>query len=76
MGARFENTGVIGKDDCIALGLVGPVARASGLDRDARAEFPVRGLAPIPVATAQTGDVQARAMVRWSERALSAEKPV
>jgi NADH-quinone oxidoreductase subunit D len=33
---RTEGVGVISRDDCIAYGLVGPIARASGADYDVR----------------------------------------
>ncbi len=67
--ARFEQVGVLSADDCRALGIVGPVARASGLAIDARAEFPtgVFTSAHIPVATVGSGDVFARAQLRWLE---------
>jgi Ni,Fe-hydrogenase III large subunit len=65
--ARFEGTGVVSEQTARALGLVGVAARASGLPRDARAEFksPVYGsFAPD---TNEPGDVHARARVRWLE---------
>jgi Ni,Fe-hydrogenase III large subunit len=67
--ARFAETGVITQETCEALGLVGPAARACGLERDARHEFPagIFQFAHIPVATWQSGDVFARAYVRWLE---------
>ncbi|MFH0900264.1 MAG: NADH-quinone oxidoreductase subunit C, partial [Pseudomonadota bacterium] len=73
--SRFERTGVIGYDAAEALGLVGPVARASGCDRDVRRDHPagVFRFAHIPVSLGQSGDVMARALVRWLEtqRALT-----
>ncbi|MBN1931878.1 MAG: NADH-quinone oxidoreductase subunit C [Desulfobacterales bacterium] len=67
--ARFEETGKITKKLCLDLGLVGPVARAGGVERDSRFEFPtgVYRMAHIPVATCHTGDVMGRAYVRWLE---------
>ncbi|MGH7342940.1 MAG: hydrogenase, partial [Candidatus Rokuibacteriota bacterium] len=67
--ARFEETGAVSKKDAEALGLVGVAARASGLDRDVRQEFPwgLYRFAQIPVSTMTTGDVFARAHVRWLE---------
>src|SRR5690606_25140428 len=38
--ARFEETGTVSADTCRALGLVGPVARACGVERDVRNDFP------------------------------------
>ncbi len=67
--ARFEGTGVVSRADAAALGLVGPAARACGLERDARRDFPqgIYAYAQVPVSTAPTGDVLARAFVRWLE---------
>ena len=67
--ARFEETGRLTTDQARDLGLVGPAARACGLSRDVRLTFPwgVYAEAPLPLATAETGDVQARAWVRWLE---------
>jgi len=67
--ARFEETGTVSKDTAVALGLVGVAARACGLERDARYEFPsgIYRVAQIPVSTWHSGDVFARAFVRWLE---------
>ncbi|HXG21349.1 MAG TPA: NADH-quinone oxidoreductase subunit C [Methylomirabilota bacterium] len=67
--ARFEDTGVVTRADCEALGLVGPAARACGVEQDVRHEFPsgMFRFAHIPVSTWHTGDVFARAFVRWLE---------
>ncbi len=67
--ARFEDTGPLPREIACELGMVGPAARACGLPRDARHDQP-SGLfrfAHIPVSTWQTGDVFARAYVRWLE---------
>jgi Ni,Fe-hydrogenase III large subunit len=67
--SRFEDAGPVPRHIALELGLVGPAARASGLARDARQDQP-SGLfrfAQIPMATCQTGDVFARAYVRWLE---------
>ena len=67
--ARFENTGVLSRESAAELGMVGPAGRASGIDRDARRDFPL----PLysderpAVAVGETGDVFARAMQRWRE---------
>ncbi len=73
--ARFEETGTVSRETAEALGLVGVAARASGLTRDARFDFPagIYRLAHIPVSTGQSGDVFARAFVRWLEIQRSAE---
>ena len=67
--ARFEETGALTAEACTELGIVGVPARAAGLERDARREFPdgAYRAAPIPVATWTTGDVFARGRVRWME---------
>jgi Ni,Fe-hydrogenase III large subunit len=67
--ARFEGTGVVTSEVCLALGLVGPAARACGVECDVRQDFPagIFRFAQVPVSTWQTGDVFARAYVRWLE---------
>ncbi len=72
--ARFDGTGVVSRAVCDALGMVGPAARACGSDRDARRNFPAGffRFAQIPVSTWHTGDVFARAYVRWLEVQRSA----
>ncbi len=69
VASRFEQTGTVSKETAEALGLVGPVARASGCDRDVRRDHPfgVYRRAPIPVARSEAGDVMARAQVRTLE---------
>lgn len=73
--ARFEDTGRLSRKWCLDLGLVGPAARASGVERDVRYDFPsgLYALAHIPMAVWNTGDVFARARVRWLEIQRSAE---
>ena len=66
---RFEGTGKITKSTAESLGLVCPVARACGIVRDVRHEFPL-GIfcySQIPVSKWDTGDVFARAYIRWLE---------
>jgi Ni,Fe-hydrogenase III large subunit len=73
--ARFDETGIVATDLADELGLVGPAARASGLERDVRSDFPA-GLwrvTQIPVSTAGSGDVAGRAWVRWLEIQRSAQ---
>ncbi len=66
---RFEETGKVSLETCDKLGLVGPAARACGAERDVRNDFPfgMYRFAAIPVSTVSTGDVLARAYVRWLE---------
>ncbi|HEY2250425.1 MAG TPA: hypothetical protein VGH74_05170 [Planctomycetaceae bacterium] len=67
--ARFDGTGTVSTETSIALGIVGPSARASGVERDVRFDFPagIYRFAQVPVSTWMTGDVFARAYVRWME---------
>ncbi|MEI6209628.1 MAG: hydrogenase [Desulfuromonadales bacterium] len=72
---RLENTGPVTETNAREIGLVGPAARACGLNRDVRCDHPfgIFRMSQIPVITATTGDVYARALVRWleSERSLA-----
>jgi Ni,Fe-hydrogenase III large subunit len=73
--ARFEDTGRVRADVARELGLVGLAARASGLRRDVRKTHPA-GLfqfVHIPISTWGSGDVFARAFVRWLEIERSVE---
>ncbi|MBF0477215.1 MAG: hydrogenase, partial [Deltaproteobacteria bacterium] len=67
--ARFEGTGAISRETGREIGLVGPAARACGIDRDVRRDMPlgIFQFAQIPVSTWDSGDVMARAHVRWME---------
>jgi Ni,Fe-hydrogenase III large subunit len=67
--ARLEDTGRLTRDAAIELGVVGPVARASGLSRDVRFDhsWGIYRLAHIPVSTYDSGDVLGRAFVRHLE---------
>lgn len=67
--ARFEDTGPLPQEVAVELGMVGPAARASGLARDVRQDQPssIYRFAHLPIATYDTGDVLARAYVRWFE---------
>jgi Ni,Fe-hydrogenase III large subunit len=69
VASRLERTGVLARKTAEELGLVGPVARASGCDRDARRDHPfgVFRFAHIPAALAESGDVMGRAIVRRIE---------
>ncbi len=67
--ARFENVGVLTKGMAADLGVVGPAARASGIDRDSRRDLPA-GLyvdRRPAIAVGDEGDVFARALQRWRE---------
>lgn len=73
--ARFEETGAVSAKACADVGLVGPAARACGVDLDVRHDFPsgIYRFAQIPVSSCDSGDVFARAYVRWQEIRRSSE---
>ncbi|HSB55408.1 MAG TPA: hypothetical protein VLD58_13690, partial [Gemmatimonadales bacterium] len=73
--ARLEGVGVVPRQTCLDLGLVGVAARACEVPRDVRHDHPygVFRFAHIPVATAWAGDVLARTLVRWLEVQRSLE---
>jgi len=73
--ARFENVGRISKQVCLDLGIVGPAARASGIRRDVRSDFPsgLYNFSHVPTMIWESGDVFARAFVRWLEIRQSIE---
>jgi len=73
--SRFETTGRVSLQVADELGLVGPVARASGCDRDVRRDHPsgLYRFAYVPTALADTGDVMGRALVRLLEAERSLE---
>jgi len=66
---RTRGVGVISKDDAIACSLVGPIARAAGVNYDVRRFFPYLGYDTfdfdVPVRT--EGDAYARYLVRVAE---------
>jgi len=67
--SRFENAGPVSREIALELGLVGVAARASGVERDVRAQFPsgLYRFAQIPMSLYHTGTVFARTHVRWME---------
>ncbi|MBI3272481.1 MAG: hydrogenase [Planctomycetes bacterium] len=73
--ARLEGTGTLSKEVAKDLGLVGPAARACGLSHDVRQDYPVGiyRFVHLPISVVETGDVLARAMVRWLETQRSLE---
>ncbi|MGE4560623.1 MAG: hydrogenase [Desulfobulbus sp.] len=66
---RFEDTGTVSRQVAAQLGLVGYCGRASGLDYDVRASFPIELYNQLPALINQVtnGDVYSRAMVRREE---------
>ena len=71
---RFETAGILPRDVARDLAVVGPVARASGIDLDVRRDHPYghydRVQFEVPVT--HYGDVMARARIRIEEAATSA----
>ena len=67
--ARLEETGRVSRETALEIGLVGPAARASGVDRDVRRDhaFGIYRFAHVPVVTADSGDVFSRAWIRFLE---------
>ncbi len=67
--ARFEGTGTVSTEDAVNIGLVGVAARASNVNCDIRTEFPWGAYMSLesPTVTMQSGDVYARASMRWFE---------
>jgi Ni,Fe-hydrogenase III large subunit len=72
---RFETAGILSRDIARDLAVVGPVARASGMDLDVRRDHPYGGYGQcqIEVPVTHYGDVMARARVRIAEAAVSAQ---
>ena len=66
---RARGVGVVSSDDAIAWGLVGPMARAVGVQYDVRRAFPYLGYETLDfeIPTRPEGDVYARYMVRVAE---------
>lgn len=67
--SRFDGVGIVSAEQCRDNGYVGIVARSCRVPRDVRHDFAygVYRYAQIPVATAWSGDVYGRALVRWLE---------
>ena len=68
---RFRGTGVLARGDALDVGVLGVVARASGISRDARFEHPFVTTSAWSIVTEETGDVLARFRVRAREIAAS-----
>jgi formate hydrogenlyase subunit 5 len=72
---RLEEVGIVGPQDAISYGLVGPIARASGVARDIRKLCPYAGYKTVDftVPTESEGDGYARLRVlfREAEQAVS-----
>ncbi len=66
---RFRGIGTLTKEEALRYGTVGPTARASGVDYDARKDDPYLAYNEVPwkVVTAESGDVFGRTQVRIGE---------
>ncbi len=66
---RTRGIGSMTKEQAIALGAIGPVARASGVDQDIRVDAPYAAYAdfPVKIITENGGDLLARTIVRVRE---------
>jgi len=66
---RTQGVGILSADEALAWGLVGPIARACGVDYDVRRYFPYSGYETydFEVPTEREGDVYARYRVRMRE---------
>ncbi len=73
--SRFGETGVVSLETCRAIGMVGPAARACGMESDVRHDFPtgIFRFSQIPMSTGKDGDVFERAHIRWMEIQRSGE---
>jgi Ni,Fe-hydrogenase III large subunit/Ni,Fe-hydrogenase III component G len=69
---RLDTTGILRREDALALGVTGVAARASGVDRDARRDHPHAAYGSssdlvVAVSTLSDGDVHARLSLRALE---------
>ncbi|MGO9820924.1 MAG: NADH-quinone oxidoreductase subunit C, partial [Solirubrobacteraceae bacterium] len=64
---RLVSAGPLSERDAIDFGCVGPVARGSAVETDARREFPYDGYSGVAVAVHTDGDAMARMEVRFQE---------
>lgn len=66
---RLETTGYLSKKQAESLGVVGPAARASGIERDVRRDYPygIYKQLNVPIHVYQEGDALARTKIRIAE---------
>ncbi len=66
---RMKDVGTLSRKDALALSVVGPVARASGVDSDVRKDIPYEtyGAIPFNMIVYKDGDTWARMNVRMDE---------
>lgn len=71
--SRLEKTGVLNKENAQKLGIVGMVARASGVGLDIRADHPWDKKLSLSKKVLESGDVYARSYIRYEEIKQSAQ---
>lgn len=66
---RCDKLGVLGAEECVRLGVTGPMLRSAGSPRDVRKDRPYHAYDRVDfdVATAKTADVTGRYLVRMEE---------
>jgi NADH-quinone oxidoreductase subunit D len=66
---RTKEVGILTREECLAFGVTGPLARASGIDYDVRKAFPYSGFEnyEFDVPTTEAGDVFDRFIIRFEE---------
>jgi Ni,Fe-hydrogenase III large subunit len=76
VASRFDRSGCVSRENAIAFGFIGQIARASGLALDIRSNHPTGYWEHnrLPVAISQTGSVMDRAIVRKIEVEHSLEE--
>ncbi|MCB5251753.1 MAG: NADH-quinone oxidoreductase subunit C [Candidatus Cloacimonetes bacterium] len=65
--SRFDDTGKVSHEDALRFGFTGISAKASGVAVDARADYPIWAYPGFEVQTVASGDVYARAYLRYKE---------
>jgi NADH-quinone oxidoreductase subunit D len=66
---RTKGIGILTREECLAFGVTGPLARASGIDYDVRTAFPYSGIEQydFDVPVTENGDVYDRFIIRFEE---------
>ncbi len=65
--SRFDDTGIVSSELSLLYGFTGVIAKAAGLALDVRKEFPLMEAVDFMPVTEFSGDVYARAWVRYKE---------
>lgn len=73
LAQRTTGLGVVGADEALERGLVGPTARASGLERDERLADPLYERIGFDAEVRQEGDTRARVLLRAFEAGHAVE---